>query len=376
MRRAAWLPSPLYAHLLQAALHTDDQRASTAYRAWTAAFDLPHTDVDRDIVAVLPVLAQRLSRIAPDDPLLPRLRGFVRYSWTRNQLTMRATAGALRVLLDAKITPLLFKGAALMHTAYDSAAFRPMDDIDVLIAPSDRAAAFAALQAAGWTPIWVPREGQIEFIHGVNFRSEGGQDIDLHWYALLDGTIPNLDADLWRHARAVTYNDLAVQAVSSTDSLILTLGNAARADGMSARWAVDAALVIARCPDLDWDRFCAAAAARRLTVYALPMLGWLRDQLGSCVPDRVMQTLAGARVAWWERLECQYRAVGERRRGMVYDLFRYLRLHALGHPDARTPLHYGRKFHNLPRRRAVPLHILRVHWWRWRYVYQQRRKKA
>lgn len=285
---------------------------------------------------------------------------------------MRATSGALAVLADAGIDALLFKGAALAQIVYDSVGFRPMDDIDILIRLEQRAAAIAALDSAGWTPVWIPRRGQMEFVHGVNFRNASGQDIDVHWFALLDGTLPGLDADIWRHARPTTFNEVPVKAASPTDLLLLTFGNAARADSVSARWTLDAALLIERCADIDWERFAHAVIARRLTVYVAPMLRWLRDQLGVTVPETALTRLDAAPVALWEQIEQRYRASGDRKRGALYDGLRYARLHALQHPDADTPLHYARRFHDLHGRRYVPLHILRVNLWRIRYTRVQR----
>jgi hypothetical protein len=78
--------------LLQAALHCDVDIARAAWDAARSHLDLDGPVPDDD--DLLPLVARRLARLSPDDPLRPRLAGLHRKVWYLNQLVLSRATGA------------------------------------------------------------------------------------------------------------------------------------------------------------------------------------------------------------------------------------------------------------------------------------------
>jgi hypothetical protein len=66
-------------------------------------------------------------------------------------------------------------------------------------------------------------------------------------------------------------------------------------------------MVLARAPDLDWDRVAAASERHQLTLPVGDALDYLRNELGLAVPPRIVERLRGARVSASDRLAYRWR---------------------------------------------------------------------
>jgi len=90
-----------------------------------------------------------------DVPCAPKVRRHLAAAFLRGVARARAQEQALaelvRGLLDAGIDHLVLKGAAIARLAYPEVALRPMDDLDILVAPDQGRAAREVLLALGYS---------------------------------------------------------------------------------------------------------------------------------------------------------------------------------------------------------------------------------
>lgn len=92
----------------------------------------------------------------------------------------------LTALNSYGIRPTLYKGAALAHTLYPTAACRPMGDLDLWVTLEEMAVAQRALEALGYYPntrderplaLQRQQEGEVQLIS----RQRGKGVVELHW---------------------------------------------------------------------------------------------------------------------------------------------------------------------------------------------------
>ena len=104
--------------------------------------------------AVHPWLHQLLTgceeRAGLDRVAARRLAALRRQCRLDNLLLLAWTERALDVLLSAGVVPIVLKGLALIHRHGIEFDARTFDDIDILVAPRERAKALRALECAGW----------------------------------------------------------------------------------------------------------------------------------------------------------------------------------------------------------------------------------
>lgn len=167
----------------------------------------------------------------------------------RNLVSLHVTDRILDALSAEGIRPILFKGAAFLHTCYraDPGA-RPMNDVDLLVDSARIGTARGVLEGMG-------------FVHC-------GQMSDLY---LRDYPVPiyvDLQRDLWHlEPRAMDrFRERAIEVASEgrkylvpevTDHLILVVLHAAvHHAALPEAWLLDGAGMLGNYPgEIDWDRF-------------------------------------------------------------------------------------------------------------------------
>lgn len=146
----------------------------------------------------------------------------------RNILIYEDLGHALQSLGDAGVSVILLKGAALAKTIYPSIADRPMGDVDLLVRPTDRDRARAALEAAGYQ--FVPESQQrfspfdTEFTGEMAFWQNDQFLIELHWELTPSEWIRRLAAldmeTLWREAVPLQLDGQQALQLSPCDTLL------------------------------------------------------------------------------------------------------------------------------------------------------------
>src|ERR1700687_674202 len=182
--RRSPLPDQMETDLLRAAL-LDGDAALAAYCRWRKKLDIDALDFGSQ--RVLPLLYKNLEAHGIDDPLMGRFRGVARYAWFLNQTLTAATAPLLKQFKQAHVPVILLKGMALVSSLPSQKALRAMQDVDLLVRPSDAAAAIDLLMANGWrfhdgtTANFIKLE-ELRRASGYGLEAGRNRELDLHWF--------------------------------------------------------------------------------------------------------------------------------------------------------------------------------------------------
>jgi putative nucleotidyltransferase-like protein len=252
----------------------------------------PRLDIDHapaDVYRILPLLGSALKALDIRTPVLPRLRGLYRKTWTLNQILLDRTAGIVRVLDEAGIPSVILKGCAISLRYFGDVGLRPMGDIDVLVPPEHARTALGRLVEAGWLDVTERRPGGTVFRHTHAFSLEGGPHVgcDLHWTIgehMLVGPGQDPTARFWPVAQPFEVAGVRTLALNDTDQLLHVILHGAQPGGPSRlQWITDAAQIL-RTSEMDWDRLEDLAIDMRDTIRISDALAYLA---GVFVPERV-----------------------------------------------------------------------------------------
>jgi len=209
----------------------------------------------------------------------------------------------LRRILDAfdaaRVPVLLLKGCGLAYTEYVSAHLRPASDIDLFIAPDTLIRAENALMASGYErriePDVESASGQRHYARDDGF---GKQLVDLHWRVsnvrLFAGVLSFEEA--WRSSVAVPRLGQSARTLRRIDALLLACVHrvAHHYDDPDLLWLWDVHMLCRGMTDDDADRILARAASRQVCSVIARSLNLTCTQLGTVVPDGLVERLAEA----------------------------------------------------------------------------------
>ena len=120
--------------VLRAALLGGDEGVA-AWHEWRRTADLDQ--IDRGSARLLPLLWHNLLANGVQDAWLPRFKGVYRHTWFANQVWMRRVREIESIITVRGSAPIALKGTALANGYYPNPGLRPMDDLDLLVAPDD-----------------------------------------------------------------------------------------------------------------------------------------------------------------------------------------------------------------------------------------------
>ena len=125
-------------------------------------------------------LHRQEDRLPPD--LLQELRQDFTQQLLRSTMQQNEIREVLSALADAGLEIILLKGADLAWRVYGDPAFRPMSDLDLLLAPEDIPAARVLLTKLGYRPYSLHRDKRL-LINEVLYTPSEGRIlwVDLHW---------------------------------------------------------------------------------------------------------------------------------------------------------------------------------------------------
>lgn len=241
----------------------------------------------------------------------------LREIYRQETLQAMQRAGELCRLLDALaavgICPVVFKGAALAHTLYPSAACRPMGDIDLWLTHEEMPAAITALEGLGYHlrekqhrphALTQNTDGEVQMLPG-----QTGQGlVELHWGVFpgewLAHTTAVDRAGVRRRLREASLLDRKVLLLSPEDALIQLAVHISISHQMSVnalRSLTDIALMAGNAAQpVDWDvvrqravdwRVARAVGTTLHLVQRLFGLPGLAAQTKSLTPSDVQQHL-------------------------------------------------------------------------------------
>jgi hypothetical protein len=286
--------------LLRAALLPGDPGAA----AWAAV--RPRIDVDRlpgELNRLIPPLAKALAARGMEDPNLPRLKGVYQFSWYRNQLLLADAAALLGALEAAGVATMLLRGAAMVVAYHGDAGMRPMNDLDVLVRPSQLERGRQVAAAAGWWPVAtaMPLERREA---AALLRNRPGRVVRLHWRPSRNMSLPDGAREpFWRRSTEVAVQHTATRVPGAADHLVQACVDGARAhSGSTLRWITDVTVLLGAVPEPDWDVVVSEARRHRVSLLIAEALRYLVEGLDARVPADAIAALTATPTSPRERL--------------------------------------------------------------------------
>ena len=309
-----------------------------AWQAWSQQVDFEQLEAGE--FRLLPLLYQALKAQGVEHPLMGRLKGIYRQSWTRNQLSLRRLADLLQHFNEAGIPTLVFKGASLALRTYSNLALRPMADADVLIPFERLEDALACLSRLAWHPTQYSSDdlspALLQYVHALGFvQRQTQQEFDLSWRVFHHDLRAGQDDDFWAQSVSFSVFDVATQALCHSDEF-----SAVCVHGMywemnaNLRWIADAIQLLHQAP-IDWQRVLFIAERHQAAQALYEALSLLRTELDADIPENVLHQLAHLPTPrparWYYALEKQ---TSYGRSPLVNLTRRYLQYHLSARPTS------------------------------------------
>jgi hypothetical protein len=258
-----------------------------------------------------PLLLYRIREIAFDPPEadLARLRRSASQTAARYTLLEKSQAALEKVLHESNIHTLWLKGMALAQTLYPDPSLRPMNDLDVLVQPSQRSHALKIVQAQGYqysrSPKFLFSAGDEHFknyTHHDYLVGGPSQAIVLELHHRLLGTDDALlslkDMEwFWENTESAHTPLIGFKTLSSTACLIYLCAHAElqHHDFRLLRY-LDLHLLVT-CASLDWQVILERAVALRWTFAIERALQTCVNLFGTPIPDGILAQLRAQRPA-------------------------------------------------------------------------------
>lgn len=268
--------------LLRAALLSGGE----ATQAWIEA--RPRLDIDRLEVgsySLLPLVYRQLQEAELAEPLLPRLRGIYRHTWSKNQVVLNELRAVADTLASAGVEPLVIGGAARL-AYYPELGLRTLTEFELLVPPHD---VERSLRALGWHGDGVPPR-VLRGRSALRVETAKHRPFGLHW-RLLPEYAAEGDESFWRGARTIELPDVDSLALAPADELLhVCAGGARTALWANVQWIADAAVIL-RTTEVDWDGLVRQAEERRASPRLREALAYLVQLLDAPVPAGVLSRL-------------------------------------------------------------------------------------
>jgi hypothetical protein len=198
---------------------------------------------------------------------------------------------------------LLLKGAALLLTAYDNLALRPMVDVDLLMTYTNLNDALEILEGIGYSPQYPPlfEDESGLFWNEVMLDSDqdGALALELHWH-LIDNPYyaQRLPVEmLFQRAQTVTLDSVVAFILSPEDQILhLCAHNLFHHLGQFQRAAVDAAFVVQKYQStLEWEALIKTARSNDMSLALAITLLSAAEEWFAPIPDDVLTILRNVR---------------------------------------------------------------------------------
>ena len=323
--------------LLRAAL-LEGEPGRKAWERWRG-----ETDIERLDTGSQRLLAQLYRNVQPHatgDPLLERLKGVYRHTWSANRLLFRDARRLLGALAGADIRTVVLDGSALVTLYYRNHGTRAIDSIAVMISPDDVPGAARVLAGEGWSSAELAHMSRPGPYTSAARLLGARRPVDLLWDPFPEGCTPDIRRDFWVNAEPAEIAGIASQVLAPTDELLRICVRAARwEEPPPFRRLADALLLLRAVGQrVDWARLVNQARRARVVLPVLASLSLLREVLDAPVPDDSLRRLEAEPAGAGEWLEQRFREAPRPRLGRLPDLlFRYRRLAALESAGTRRP---------------------------------------
>lgn len=256
-----------------------------------ALFDDPRA------VKIMPLVARALVSADIDAATRDRMKGIARHNFAGNRMLLADAGRALTALADRGVAGMTLEGAPLVTGYYDDASLRSVVSLDLLVAPTSVASAVSGLTAAGWrcTPPdrHLLRRKAGMWCHAPDHRVP----VVLRWRLVpwLDRRGSGQDPELWQRAQHLEVSGQSTLAPCPEDLLLhIVLLAFERGWHHVPEWVMDAAMVLRRTPEFDWDYFARRVVEGHVTAPLADAMAYAERLVGLAVPEDVLRMLAGA----------------------------------------------------------------------------------
>jgi hypothetical protein len=172
--------------LLLAALSTDRESVFGAWRRWQKSVNLEK--IPDEQLLLLPRLYANLLRHNLAERAAESIKDIYLFTWHRNQQFRRMAEAILIDFRDANICAAVYGSCATALDLYAYFGERPLEQLDILIAPAFVPLASNVLMSAGWRPECSPAlftRGSYQYwVSQVSFRRFDQVPVVLHWRVL------------------------------------------------------------------------------------------------------------------------------------------------------------------------------------------------
>lgn len=242
---------------------------------------------------VASLLHNNLGAIRSD--LLPQaVRERLAQDWlvrtVRGAFYSRELVRILALFEAAGLRVLPYKGPVLAVSVYGDVALRPFQDLDVLVADEDYAAACALFSARDWR-VDAQYDWETTFIDGSNRTT-----VDLHRDLLPKRyRLPLHFADLYARQRPVHLAGSIVPSLAPEDALLCLCLQVAK-DGWEGRCTLikicDINELVRSAEGLDWAAVMSEAQQREAERILCLGLNLAKELLGTALPDAILAEMA------------------------------------------------------------------------------------
>jgi len=160
-----------------------------------------------------------------------------------------------------------FKGPSLAVGLYGDLSLRECNDIDIIVDEQQVPEAEAVLASLGYKPAHGSAKFRATFLayqrQFMLVREDPMLAIDLHWdFTATHVPFPIDPSEIWRNLEEVEIGGRAVPTLGRNDLALFLAGHGTKEGWRCLGWVCDFAMLIERCPDLDWDQLLDRARQR------------------------------------------------------------------------------------------------------------------
>lgn len=259
----------------------------------------------RPLGPALQAVAPAAAQLSPPAPVLEEWRHGYRQTRAANTLLLVELARVIDALVAAGVTPIVFKGAALLAETYPDPGLRPMDDADLLVRPEQRATAVAVLAGAGYRPVEIgpgrfdllgpePPDAQAYRLPPARLSVE----LDLHWRTVADArlraALPGVDDHgIWTRARRWRLDGAESLTPDAVDAAVAI----AASQMLWHPWAhplgyLDLHLLVDSWSEETWLELVERVRRRGLRAPLYWSLRFCQELFGTAVPSSALAALA------------------------------------------------------------------------------------
>lgn len=244
--------------MLEAILSKDIKSIHSKAQQWDA--EVAIDDIDYGVMKLVPLYYQKLKGIDFTTRYEKRLQVLHKYWWLKTLKNLDRLNEVIDALVQNEIDVMLIKGVPLLQY-YESAVYRPMADLDILVKKEAVLACVAVLEKLGWkatdtffmTNLLKNPNLCMDFKHSIELEHPGEKTkMDLHWkvgnYASWE-----LTSQVWEKAHQS--KDYPTAKAPSLDQL-LCMAILHSVDSESKNhynWIVDVAKLMPHLSSKDWE---------------------------------------------------------------------------------------------------------------------------